>query len=115
MQILPQLTKAGIQELSRIINLSCINGTCPNAWKEGRLIPVPKSKQGAFRRISLTNAFAGVMDRLVSRRLTHSMKQFDLILGEQAGFRRAMRAEMQSCAFVEWVCQKQQAGETVNR
>ena len=99
MQILPHLTKAGIQELSRITNLSWTNGTCPNAWKESRLIPEPTSKPGAFRPIRLTNAFARVMDRLVTRRLTHFMEQFDRIPGQQAGFRRAMSAEMHVCAF----------------
>ena len=50
----------------------------------------------------------------MTRRLTHFMEQFEFIPGEQAGFRRAMSAEMQCCSLVEWVAQKQQAGHQVN-
>jgi len=114
MQILEHLTDSAITELTRIINLSWTTGSCPAIWKSSRLIPIPKAKPGAYRPISLTNAFARVADRLITRRLTHFLEQFDSIPGEQAGFRRAMSAEMQSCSFVEWVSQKQQDGEHVN-
>jgi len=114
LQALPHLTDAAIHELTRVVNLSWKSGQCPTLWKTSRLIPVPKAKPGAYRPISLTNAIGRIADKLITRRLTHFLEMFQLIPGEQAGFRRAMSAELQSCAFVEWVAQKQQLGESVN-
>jgi len=114
MQVLQHLTSNAISELTRIANMSWRHGVCPTAWKSSRLIPVPKSKPGAFRPISLTNALARVADRLVTRRLTYFLEHFSYIPGEQSGFRRAMSSEMQCCSFVEWISQKQQAGQSVN-
>ena len=114
MQVLQHLTDSAIQELTRIINMSWTSGMCPLLWKSSRLVPIPKSKPGAYRPISLTNAFARVADRLVTRRLTHFLERFQAIPGEQAGFRTAMSAEMQCCSFVEWISQRQQNGDSVN-
>ena len=114
MQVLQHLKDSAIQELTRIINMSWTSGMCPLLWKSSRLVPIPKSKPGAYRPISLTNAFARVADRLVTRRLTHFLERFQAIPGEQAGFRTAMSAEMQCCSFVEWISQRQQNGDSVN-
>lgn len=69
------------------------NTHIPAEWKKAVILPILKRKKSAsdlqnYRPISLTNIIAKVMERMVSNRLNWYLEHQQIIIPEQAGFRK---------------------------
>ncbi len=110
MQCIKHMPPAAVEKIFRILNLAWTQGTLPHIWRVSQLVPVPKSKPGAFRPIALISLMAIWADKTVTRRLTHFLEEGAGAIPEnQMGFRRAMSAEMAAADFSQDVDDELQA------
>lgn len=72
----------------KLFNIFFVNSLFPEAWRNTRVIFIPKPGGKGFRPISLTSVLSKLMERLVHRRLEHFVEQRNIIPSFQFGFRR---------------------------
>ena len=77
--------------LANIFNLSLQSGIFPVDWKLARIMPIykdgSKTKCGNYRPISVISIVAKVFEKLVCNQLRSFMKENNIIMDEQSGFR----------------------------
>lgn len=83
--------------LTHICNLSLIEGTFPDEWKEAGIIPIYKSGDkddpGSYRPISLLPSLSKILEKLVNKRLINFLEKNKLISDRQFGFRKGRSTE----------------------
>ncbi|XP_039432001.1 uncharacterized protein LOC120414751 [Culex pipiens pallens] len=87
---LPLRTKT---QLLNIYNTTWKNGTIPQRWKEGIVVPIPKAGKdqlvvGNQRPITLVSCLGKVLERMVNRRLITTLEELGVLGDDQHGFRR---------------------------
>ena len=88
------------RKLLQIFNTTWKTGTVPRKWKEAIMIPIkkegkPKNKPESYRPISLTSCICKLQERIINKRLLWHLESNNLIINEQAGFRKARSTEDQ--------------------
>ena len=88
------------QFLLDCFNTSWLTGYCPQAWRNGVIIPLlksgkPASKVESYRPVCLTSCLAKTLERMVATRLRHLAESQGWWCQEQAGFRRLRCTEDQ--------------------
>jgi endonuclease/exonuclease/phosphatase (EEP) superfamily protein YafD len=83
-QLLPYLTK--------IFNLSFIQGETPKIWREGRLFPIPKINNSIipidkFRPIALLSVIGKMLEKIICKRITEVAERKKWLPTFQNGFR----------------------------
>ena len=91
--MLKNLTDTGKSQLLKLINKSWTEGKLPDQWKLGTIIPLPKPNKpvhepGSYRPISLTSAVCKIMEAMIANRLTSHIKNNNLLVPTQSGFRK---------------------------
>ena len=100
-EMLQHLGNTALNKLLAIFNLSWKEGQVPQCWKEASMIPVlkkgkNKSKAVSYRPISLTSCVCKTMERIINQRLQWYLEEEQIIVPEQAGFRRYRSTEDQT-------------------
>jgi ribonuclease HI len=100
-EMIQHLGNASLRKLLDIFNLSWTNGEVPQCWKEARMTPIlkkgkNKTKVLSYRPISLTSCICKTMERIVNQRLQWYLESENIIVSEQAGFRRYRSTEDQT-------------------
>ena len=79
------------ESLANIFNLSLQSGIFPDDWKLARITPIykdgSKTECGNYRPISVISIVAKVFEKLVCNQLRSFMKENNIIIDEQSGFR----------------------------
>ena len=85
------------ESLANIFNLSLQSGIFPDDWKLARITPIykdgSKTECGNYRPISVISIVAKVFEKLVCNQLRSFMKEKNIIIDEQSGFRPYHSAE----------------------
>ncbi|KAF2347088.1 Reverse transcriptase domain [Trinorchestia longiramus] len=81
------------RELLCVYNTSLYTGCVPPGWKWGIWLPILKpgkdpEQVSSYRPICLLSCIGKLMERMIQRRLEYWVETNNLLLGEQAGFRR---------------------------
>ena len=80
------------ESLVNIFNLSLRPGIFPDDWKLARVTPIykdgSKTECGNYRPISVISVIAKVFEKLVCNQLRSFMKENNIIIDEQSGFRQ---------------------------
>ena len=102
--VAPRFLKA-FGPVARQFLLDCFNtswstGHCPQAWRNGVIIPLlksgkPASKVESYRPVCLTSCLAKTLERMVASRLQHMAETSGWWCPEQAGFRKLRCTEDQ--------------------
>jgi len=79
-----------------IFNIFWIRSSCPDAWKQAVLTPLPKpgkdhSHPLSYRPIALTSVVGKVMERMVNNRLLWFLEANNMLNQVQSGFRKTRR------------------------
>ena len=79
--------------LTKLFNVVLNSGVVPEAWTKGIIIPIYKKKgddtdPNNYRGISLLSCIGKVFTSLVSSRISTYVENFEILGGEQAGFRK---------------------------
>ena len=103
-RIAPRFLKA-LGPVARELLLGCFNtsweeGKCPQAWRNGTIIPLlkagkPVSRIDSYRPVCLTSYLAKTMEKMVVNRLQHLAEARGWWCSEQAGFRKRRSCEDQ--------------------
>ena len=99
-EMLQNLGNTALIKLLQVFNLSWETGTVPQTWREAIMIPIlkkgkDKKKAASYRPISLTSCVVKTLERIINLRLLHHLETEQLIVPEQAGFRRFFSTEDQ--------------------
>ena len=89
---LVQLTASYIiQTLTKIYNLSFLNGCVPEKLKIAKIIPIYKKKEKThpcnYRPISLLSVFNKLLEKVMAKRITNFLDKFNILSNHQFGFR----------------------------
>ena len=81
------------RKLLQLFNTSWKTGRVPQAWKVAYMTPIykqgkNKGKAESYRPISLLSCFCKTMERMVNTRLTWHLENKNILIEEQAGFRK---------------------------
>ena len=84
----------------QIFNASWKSGKIPIIWKKAIMIPIlkhgkPRNQVDSYRPISLTSCACKLMERIINNRLTWILESENLLVDEQAGFRKNRSTEDQ--------------------
>ena len=78
--------------LLNLLNKAIYNGTFPEAWKHGTVIPIPKvpnpGQVGDLRPITLLPLPGKVMERLIHNKLYPYVEENAILTSKQNGFRK---------------------------
>lgn len=81
-----------INAITHLINVSLRTGTFPTSWKQGVVIPLPKTHNPAstsqFRPISILPVISKILEKIVSEQLVMFLESEGLLPESQSGFRR---------------------------
>ena len=99
-EMLQNLGNTALEKLLQVFNLSWETGTLPQIWREAITIPIlkkgkDKKKAASYRPISLTSCVVKTLERIINLRLLHHLETEQIIVPEQAGFRRFFSTEDQ--------------------
>ncbi|KAK3760362.1 hypothetical protein RRG08_030623 [Elysia crispata] len=88
------------RKLLQLFNTSWRSGRIPQAWKEATMTPLhkqgkSKDKAESYRPISLLRCLCKTMERMVNTRLTWYLENNNILIEEQAGFRKGRCTEDQ--------------------
>ena len=88
------------RKLLQLFNTSWRSGRIPQAWKEATMTPIhkqgkSKDKAESYRPISLLSCLCKTMERMVNTRLTWYLENNNILIEEQAGFRKGRCTEDQ--------------------
>ena len=80
--------------LVHIVNLSFTCGTCPQAWKQAKIIPLPKNKKLPFsgtnsRPISLLPVLGKMIETIVYEQVNNYLSINNIICNSQHAYRKA--------------------------
>ena len=94
------------KKLLEIINSSWKHGKVPHGWKEAIMIPIHKKGKDPqqaqnYRPISLLSCVGKLMEKMVNTRLTWHLEQKQILIPEQAGFRKGRSTEDQVTHIVQ--------------
>ncbi len=81
------------QELLSLFNTSWTSGFVPEAWKHGIVVPIPKPGKApeqvtGYRPITLLPCMGKLMERMVLRRLQHTLESQNVFSSLHLGFRK---------------------------
>ncbi|MBJ7883201.1 RNA-directed DNA polymerase, partial [Gelidibacter salicanalis] len=87
--------REGIQVLAEpltyLVNASITSGIFPHAWKEAKIIPVPKkgdrSLKENYRPISMLPAVSKILEKVVHRQISSHVERVGILPSSQHGFR----------------------------
>lgn len=90
LQHLPEKAKA---YLLKIFNDVWQRQYVPENWRQSTVIPIPKPNKpkmqpSSYRPISLTNTSCKLMEKIVNKRLIHTIEERNLLYKHQNGFRK---------------------------
>ncbi|RUS82209.1 hypothetical protein EGW08_010023 [Elysia chlorotica] len=88
------------RKLLQLFNTSWKTGRIPHAWKVANMTPIykqgkNKGKAESYRPISLLSCLCKKMERMVKTRMTWHIESNNIIIEEQAGFRKGRCTEDQ--------------------
>ena len=88
------------RKLLQLFNTSWKTGRIPQAWKVAYMTPIykqgkNKGRADSYRPISLLSCFCKTMERMVNTRLTWHLENKNILIEEQAGFRKGKCTEDQ--------------------
>ena len=88
------------RKLLQLFNTSWRSGRIPQAWKEATMTPIhkqgkSKDKAESYRPISLLSCLCKTTERMVNTRLTWYLENNNILIEEQAGFRKGRCTEDQ--------------------
>ena len=88
------------KKLLQLYNISWKTGTIPKAWKVATMIPIhkqgkSKDKAESYRPISLLSCLCKTMETMVNTRLMWHLESKEILIEEQAGFRKGRCTEDQ--------------------
>ena len=91
--ILKNLDRENLSNIALIYNSCLKTGYFPNAWKQAKVVMLPKpgkdlTKPTSYRPISLLPAMGKIFERIVASRLSAFLEKVDYFDENQAGFRR---------------------------
>lgn len=91
--LVKHLPRKGILMLMHILRACLKLSYFPISWKTAKVIPLPKpnkdsSDAGNYRPISLLSTLSKIFERMILNRIMEHLKQNDIILNEQFGFRK---------------------------
>lgn len=98
--ILRRLGSVAKRVLLKLMNLSWRRGVVTQAWKEAKMVPIPKKDKekmnpNSYRPIFLLSCTCKLMERIINIRLIWHLETKRLWLPQQAGFRKHMSTEYQ--------------------
>ena len=80
-----------VEPLTYIYNLCIAQSTCPQTFKQAKVIPLPKTKDTSdpnnFRPISLLSVLSKPLEKHIHKHITQFIEEFDLFHRFQSGFR----------------------------
>ena len=99
-EMLKNLGNRAMLKVLEVFNLSWETGTLPQIWREAVMIPIlkkgkDKKKPASYRPISLTSCVVKALERIINHRLLFHLETEQIIVPEQAGFRRFYSTEDQ--------------------
>ena len=84
------------RKLLQLFNTSWRTGRIPQAWKVAYVKQGKnKGREESYRPISLLSCFCKTMERMVNTRLTWHLENKNILIEEQAGFRKGRCTEAQ--------------------
>ena len=91
--ILKNLDRENLSNIALIYNSCLKTGYFPNAWKQAKVVMLPKpgkdlTKPTSYRPISLLPAMGKIFERIVASRLSAFLEKVDYFDENQAGFRK---------------------------
>ena len=91
--ILKNLDRENLSNIVLIYNSCLKTGYFPNAWKQAKVVMLPKpgkdlTKPTSYRPISLLPAMGKIFERIVASRLSAFLEKVDYFDENQAGFRK---------------------------
>ena len=91
--ILKNLDRENLSNIALIYNSCLKTGYFPNAWKQAKVVMLPKpgkdlTKPTSYRPISLLPAMGKILERIVASRLSAFLEKVDYFDENQAGFRK---------------------------
>ena len=91
--ILKNLDRKNLSNIALIYNSCLKTGYFPNAWKQAKVVMLPKpgkdlTKPTSYRPISLLSAMGKIFERIVASRLSAFLEKVDYFDENQAGFRK---------------------------
>ena len=119
--MLSHLGNQAKKKLLQIYNASWKSGHIPKVWKRAVQIPIhkqgkPRNKAESYRPISLTSCLCKLMERILNHRLIWYLEKQNMLINEQAGFRKQRSTEDQVTyisQLIEDGFQKKQQSMTV--
>ena len=107
-EMLKHLGNTSLLKLLEIFNYSWETGTLPQIWREATVIPIlkkgkDKKKPASYRPISMTSCTVKTLERIINQRLLWYLETEDILVKEQAGFRRFHSTEDQATYLAQEV------------
>lgn len=109
--LLQHLPYIGKSFLLDIINEIWQTGKIPTDWKSSLIVPILKPDKNcqnpeSYRPISLLNCISKVMERMVTRRLTHELEHRKLLTSDQHAFRSGKGTETYFATFEQFLTER---------
>lgn len=105
-KILKIVANYHISVITKIVNLSFLNGTFPTSLKTALVVPIHKSGDATefanYRPISLLPIFSKVIEKIVHTRLYDYLKTFNIISNNQYGFLPGLSTEHALLEFTKY-------------
>ena len=107
-EMLKNLGNVAVEKLLEIFNHSWNTGTLAQVWREATMIPIhkkgkDKNKPASYRPISLTSCVVKTLERVINERLLWHLETGNILVPEQAGFRRFRSTEDQATYLAQEV------------
>ena len=95
-KMLKNLSPEFLKLVLRLFNLCLEKGKMPVVWKSSTITMIPKGSKTAsdpnnYRPISLISCLSKLLEKIVSKRLSHFLEESGWFAPQQSGFRRARR------------------------
>ena len=99
-EMLIHLGKTAKKKLLQLYNSTWKTGKIPDIWKKAFIVPIKKEGKQAneaanYRPISLTSCMCKLVERIINSRLMWYLENYNVLINEQAGFRRHRSTENQ--------------------
>ena len=99
-EMLTHLGRTAKKKLLQLYNSTWKNGTIPEIWKKALIVPIKKEGKETndaanYRPISLTSCMCKLVERIINSRLMWYLEHYNVLINEQAGFRRHRSTENQ--------------------
>ncbi len=92
-RMLKNLPDGFLKVVARLANLTLMQGKIPNSWKLAKIIMIPKTSGSSndpagFRPISLTCCLCKLIEKIIQKRIYHSLEMRGILIVNQSGFRK---------------------------